>query len=202
MERRPELTIIAGPNGAGKSRLCPLYVSTRSFDGDKLMLYLRREHPDWPDRWVSGTVASEMEKQKAKALEYRTDFAFETNFSSDMVVNMVNEFKAAQFKISLCYFGLLSEDESVSRVKLRAQTGGHDVTDEVIRFNFTEGLAKAKQHLHLFENLTFVDGNSDYGHIVALHIAKSRIHKIEDNPPLWFKEQFEQSFNGLNPKDL
>ena len=152
MERRPELTIIAGPNGAGKSRLCPLYVSTRSFDGDKLMLNLRREHPE--------------------------------------------------FKISLCYFGLLSEDESVSRVKLRAQTGGHDVTDEVIRFNFTEGLAKAKQHLHLFENLTFVDGNSDYGHIVALHIAKSRIHKIEDNPPLWFKEQFEQSFNDLNPKDL
>ena len=46
MERRPELTIIAGPNGAGKSRLCPLYVSTRSFDGDKLMLNLRREHPD------------------------------------------------------------------------------------------------------------------------------------------------------------
>lgn len=202
MERRPELTIIAGPNGAGKSRLCPLYVSTHSFDGDKLMLNLRRQHPDWPDRWVSGTVASELEKQKAKALENRTDFAFETNFSSDMVVNMVNEFKAEQFKISLCYFGLLSEDESVSRVKLRAQTGGHDVTDEVIRFNFTEGLAKAKQHLHLFENLTFVDGNSDYGHIVALHIAKSRIHKIEDNPPLWFKEQFEQSFNDLNPKDL
>jgi predicted ABC-type ATPase len=102
MERRPELSIIAGPNGAGKSRLCPLYVSTRSFDGDKLMLNLRREHPDWPDRWVSGTVASELEKQKAKALENRTDFAFETNFSSDMVVNMVNEFKAAQFKNSLC----------------------------------------------------------------------------------------------------
>lgn len=61
-----------------------------------------------------------------------------------------------------------------------------------------ERLAKAKQHLHLFENLTFVDGNSDYGHIVALHIAKSRIHKIEDNPPLWFKEQFEQSFNDLD----
>ena len=56
MERRPELTIIAGPNGAGKSRLCPFYVSVKSFDGDKLMLDLRREHPDWPDRWVSGTV--------------------------------------------------------------------------------------------------------------------------------------------------
>ena len=170
MERRPELTIIAGPNGAGKSRLCPLYVSVPSFDGDKLMLNLRKEHPDWPDRWVSGTVASELEKQKAKALAERKDFAFETNFSSDMVVGMVNDFKAAGFKITLCYFGLISEDDSVMRVTLRAQTGGHDVTDDVIRFNFSEGLAKVKQYLRLFENLIFVDGNYDYCHIVALNI--------------------------------
>jgi predicted ABC-type ATPase len=106
MERRPELTIIAGPNGAGKSRLCPFYVSAKSFDGDKLMLDLRREHPDWPDRWVSGTVASQLEKQKAEALEQHKDFAFETNFSSDMVMHMIEEFRAAGFKISLCYFGL------------------------------------------------------------------------------------------------
>lgn len=88
MERRPELTIIAGPNGAGKSRLCPFYVSAKSFDGDKQMLDIRREHPDWPDRWVSGTVASQLEKQKAEALEQHKDFAFETNFSSDMVLHM------------------------------------------------------------------------------------------------------------------
>jgi len=119
------------------------------------MLNLRKDHPDWPDRWVSGTVASELEKQKTKALAERKDFAFETNFSSDMVVGMVNEFKTAGFKITLCYFGLTSEDDSVMRVTLRAQTGGHDVADDVIRFNFSEGLVKVKQHLNLFENLTF-----------------------------------------------
>ena len=117
MERRPELTIIAGPNGAGKSRLCPLYVSTQSFDGDKLMLNLHKEHPDWPERWLSGSVASELEKQKSKAL-------------------------------------------------------------------------------------IFVDGNSDYGHIVALHITKSHIHRVEDNPPLWFKEQFELLFDNLSTSSL
>ena len=51
---------------------------------------------------------------------------------------------------------------------------------------------------HLFKNLTFVDGNSDYGHIVALHITKSHIHKVEDNPPLQFKEQFELFFDNLS----
>ena len=110
---------------------------------------------------------------------------------------MVHDFRSAGFKTTLCYFGLYSETDSVSRVMLRAQTGGHDVADEVIRFNFNEGLRNARQNLHLFDNITFVDGTSDYGHIVALHIDKGGIHEVEDNPPLWFKEQFEEAFSGL-----
>lgn len=197
MERRPELTIIAGSNGAGKSRLCPFYVSTTSFDGDKLMLSLRREHPDWPERWISGTVASMLEKQKNEAIELHKDFAFETNFSSDMPLRMIDEFRNAGFKISLCYFGLYSEDESVSRVIHRVLTGGHEVADDVIHFNFHEGLKNTRQNLNLFDNLTFVDGNSSYGRIVAIHIQKNNTHKIVDNPPLWFKEQFEELFDKL-----
>jgi len=201
MERRPEFTVIAGPNGAGKSRLCPFYVSVKSFDGDKLALNLRKEHPDWPEHWIGGTVASELEKQKAHALEHLEDFAFETNFSNEMVINMIHEFKEAGYKISLCYFGLYSEDESVSRVILRSQTGGHDVSDEVIRFNFNEGLKNAKKHLDLFENLTFIGGNSDFGKIVALHIEKNGKHEVINNPPLWFKEHFEKPFGELLSHD-
>ena len=197
MEKRPEFTVVAGPNGAGKSRLCPFYVSTKSFDGDKLALNLRKEHPDWPEHWISGTVASELEKQRNLALEQKKDFAFETNFSNEMVVNMIEEFKNSGYKVSLCYFGLYSEDESVSRVILRSQTGGHDVSDEVIRFNFTEGLKNTKEHLNLFENITFVDGNSDFGKIVALHIGKNGKHEVTNNPPLWFKEHFLKPFEAL-----
>lgn len=197
MEKRPVFTVIAGPNGAGKSRLCPFYVSIKSFDGDKLALNLRKEHPDWPEHWISGTVASELEKQKNQALEQKKDFAFETNFSNEMVVNMIEEFKNAGYKVSLCYFGLYSEGESVSRVILRSQTGGHDVSDEVIRFNFTEGLKNAKKHLDLFENITFVDGNSDFGRIVALHIGKNGKHEVTNDPPLWFKEHFLKPFEAL-----
>ena len=140
MGRRPEFVVVAGPNGAGKSRLCPFYIRSTSFDGDKLAMQLRKEHPDWPEHWISGTLASELEKQKNEALMQKKDFAFETNFSSAMVLNMIQEFREANFKISLYYFGLYSEEESVSRVIHRTQTGGHNVTDEVIRFNFIEGL--------------------------------------------------------------
>lgn len=197
MERRPEFIVVAGPNGAGKSRLCPFYIRSTSFDGDKLALQLRKKHPDWPDHWISGTVVSELEKQKNEALTQKKDFAFETNFSNAMVLNMIHEFQEANFKVSLYYFGLYSEDESVSRVIHRVQTGGHNVTDEIIRFNFNEGLKNAKQHLHLFENLTFIDGSSDFGKIVALHTAKNHVHEVSENPPLWFREQFEEAFDKL-----
>lgn len=71
MERRPEFTVIAGANGAGKSRLSPFYVHCKSFDGDLLALKLRKEHPDWIKRWISGTVASELQKQKTEAIAQR-----------------------------------------------------------------------------------------------------------------------------------
>lgn len=114
-----------------------------------------------------------------------------------MVVRMIEEFRTSGFKISLVYFGLYSEEESVSRVIHRVQTGGHDVADEVIRYNFHEGMKNARLHLNLFDSITFVDGNSEYGQIIALHICKNQTHKVVDNPPLWFREQFEECFNTL-----
>lgn len=58
------LSIIAGPNGAGKSRLSPCYIHCKSFDGDLFALNLRKEHPEWEERWIGGTVAGELQKQK------------------------------------------------------------------------------------------------------------------------------------------
>ena len=197
MEHKPEFTVIAGPNGAGKSRLGPFFVKVKSFDGDKLALNLRREHPDWPEHWIGGSVATALEKQTNSALERREDFAFETNFSTEMVINMIQRFKDAGYEITLCYLGLYSEEESVSRVMLRSKTGGHDVSDEVIRFNFNEGSKKAKECLHLFDNITFVDGTSDFGKVVALYSKKNSKHEVMDNPPRWFKEQFEKAFGEL-----
>ena len=49
MQRRPEFIIIAGPNGAGKSRLGPFYSKAKAFDGDKLAMSLRQQHPDWKE---------------------------------------------------------------------------------------------------------------------------------------------------------
>ena len=197
MRPRPEFTVIAGPNGAGKSRLCPYYIHCKSFDGDLLAMNLRKEHPEWEERWIGGTVASTLQKQKDEAIASQKDFAFETNFSNDLILNMIDEFKNAGYKITLFYFGLPSLDDSTYRVMQRKLMGGHDVTDEVIEYNFHEGIKRMQQNLHLFDNITFVDGNSNFGEIVAIYIKKSAKHEITNHSYSWFNEFFEEAFNNL-----
>ena len=197
MEVRPEFTVIAGPNGAGKSRLCPYYIHGKSFDGDLLAMSLRKEHPEWEERGIGGTVASTLQKLKDEAIALHKDFAFETNFSNDLILNMIHEFKEAGYKITLFYFGLPSLDDSTYRVMQRKMFGGHDVADEIIEYNFHEGIKRMQQNLHLFDNITFVDGNSNFGEIVAIYIKKSAKHEITNHSYGWFKEYFEEAFNKL-----
>lgn len=199
MEVRPEFTVIAGPNGAGKSRLCPYYIHNKSFDGDLLALNLRKEHPEWEERWIGGTVAGELQKQKDDAITQYKDFAFETNFSNDLIINMINEFKEKGYKVSLFYFGLGSLSESTSRVMQRKMFGGHDVADEIIEYNFNEGIKRMQQNLHLFDNITFVDGNSNFGEIVAIYIKKSAKHEVTNHSFDWFNQFFAEAFNKLKP---
>ena len=200
MKPRPEFTVIAGPNGAGKSRLCPYYIHGKSFDGDLLAMSLRKEHPEWEERWIGGTVAGTLQKQKDEAIALHKDFAFETNFSNDLILNMIQEFKDAGYKISLFYFGLPSLDDSTYRVMQRKLMGGHDVADEIIEYNFHEGIKRMQQNLHLFDNITFVDGNSNFGEIVAIYIKKSAKHEITNHSYGWFKEYFEEAFNKLKTR--
>ena len=197
MKPRPEFTVIAGPNGAGKSRLCPYYIHCKSFDGDLLAMNLRKEHPEWEERWIGGTVASTLQKQKDEAIASLKDFAFETNFSNDLILNMIHEFKEAGYKISLFYFGLGSIIESCMRVDQRKFYGGHDVEKSIIEYNFHEGIKRMQQNLHLFDNITFVDGNSNFGEIVALYIKKSAKHEITNHSYSWFNKFFEEAFNNL-----
>jgi predicted ABC-type ATPase len=197
MRARPEFTVIAGPNGAGKSRLCPYYIHCKSFDGDLLAMNLRKEYPEWEERWIGGTVASTLQKQKDEAITSLKDFAFETNFSNDLILNMIHEFKEAGYKITLFYFGLGSIAESCMRVDQRKFYGGHDVEKSIIEYNFYEGIKRMQQNLHLFDNITFIDGNSNFGEIVALYIKKSKKHEITNHSYRWFNEYFEEAFNKL-----
>lgn len=136
-------------------------------------------------------------KEKEEAISQNKNFAFETNFSTDLPVNLVQDFKDAGYKISLIFFGLSSKEDSLSRVIQRYTMGGHNVNQDVIEYNFTEGIKRVRASLPLFENILFIDGTSDFGDIVAIHIEKSGKHQITDHPAEWFDKYFKEAFDAL-----
>ena len=158
---------------------------------------LRKEHPDWKDSWVEGVVISTLMKEKDEAILLNRDYAFETNFSSDLPIKLINDFKKAGYKICLIYFGLSYISDSSTRVEQRQVMGGHNVSQEVIEYNFTEGIKRVRASLALFENILFVDGTSDFGDIIAIHIPKSGKHMITDHPQIWFEKFFKEAFDKL-----
>jgi len=54
-----------------------------------------------------------------------------------------------------------------------------------------------QQNLHLFDNITFVDGNSNFGEIVAIYIKKSAKHEVTNHTYGWFNEFFSEVFENL-----
>lgn len=197
MERRPEFTIIAGPNGASKSRLGAFYSNVKAFDGDLLAMSLRRLHPEWIDRWIDGTVVSTLMSEAQAAIDQHRSFAFESNFASQLPIYMMQKFKDAGYKICLVYFGLASKEESLARVMQRHNMGGHNVSQEVIAHNFDEGIKQVRSQLAAFENIMFIDGTSDFGDIIAMHISRSGKHIITDHPAAWFHHFFKDAFDAL-----
>lgn len=158
---------------------------------------LRQEHPDWQNSWIYRTVISTLMKEKEESILFNKDFAFETNFSSDLPITLITDFKKTNYKICLVYFGLTYILDSSTRVKQRQIMGGHNVSQEVIEYNFTEGIKRIQVSLSLFENILFIDGTSDFGDIVAIHIAKSGKHQITDHPTIWFDKYFKDVFDKL-----
>lgn len=197
MSARPEFTIVAGPNGAGKSRLGPFYSKVKAFDGDKLALELRRQHPEWKDSWIDGSVISELMRQKDTAINEHKDFAFETNFSSQLPLNLAKEFAEAGYKLCFIYFGLSSVEDAMARVAQRYATGGHTISNDAVKQNYEEGVRQTQKYLGLFENVLFIDGSTDFGDIIAIHIGKSGRHVITDQPCEWFDRYFKEAFDGL-----
>lgn len=75
--------------------------------------------------------------------------------------------------------------------------GEHDVPDEIIEYNFHEGIQRVQCHLHLFDNITFIDGNSNYGEIVAIYIKRISKHEVTTCNCTWFNKYFSRAFDNL-----
>ncbi|MFI5163320.1 MAG: zeta toxin family protein [Sphingobacteriales bacterium] len=91
---------------------------------------------------------------KDNQLKGLTDCGFETNFRTRQVMDTVIQFQEKGYHVHLHFFGLDSVEASMQRVQLRVAGGGHDVSPENIKANYTQGMKNFARYNQAFDSLT------------------------------------------------
>jgi predicted ABC-type ATPase len=199
MTREPRFFIIAGPNGAGKSTLGRSLVpdDVQIFNGDLVFELLCKQYPHIDPERLQGGVPVALEKARDTAISESKDFAFETNFSSDLTMDLANKFKENGYAINLIYVGLDNTILAESRVKTRVNLGGHDIPTETINFNFAEGIKRVQNNLAFFDSSSFFSTVPKLG-IVAYHDKSTHDLKLFDKSVTWFDRHFKSIIETIN----
>jgi predicted ABC-type ATPase len=196
MTKGRQFFVIAGPNGAGKTAFGKLFVPSELviFNGDLVFADLVKQYPNVHPERLKGGVPVALEKARDKALVEQKDFAFETNFSTDLTLELIEYLQKKEYKINLIYFGLDTIDFAESRVKTRISLGGHDVPSETIKSNYIEGIKRVKENIGIFDSATFVDNNLSPT-VVAQYQKNPSQYVLLENEVVWFNLYF-RSFVG------
>lgn len=200
MAKEPRFFIIAGPNGAGKSTLCSALVpkDVQIFNGDLVFEQLCKQYPHIDPERLKGGVPMALEKARDIAISEESDFAFETNFSSDLTMDLAKQFKEKGYTINLIYVGLDNTIIAESRVKTRVKLGGHDIPSETINFNFDEGIKRVQNNLAFFDTSMFFNTVPTLG-MVASCDQRTQGFKLFDKSITWFNRHFKATLESLNP---
>ena len=140
-ETNPNIIVIAGPNGAGKSTTAPVllketFATTEFVNADVIAQGLSGFAPE-NAALEAGRVMLQRLKQLAND---RKSFAFETTLASRSFAPWIRTEKDKGYRFILIFLYLNSADVAVRRVKERVRSGGHNVSEEVIRRRYAAGL--------------------------------------------------------------
>ena len=134
----PALVIVAGPNGSGKSSAygnAKLDWEERTiWINNPDLLTLRLQKAENLDKLSANLEAvNRIERWLYASIDVHQTIGVETVLSTGKYRKLVEHAKARGFESWLIYVVLDSEERNIERVKIRANSGGHDVPVEKIR---------------------------------------------------------------------
>lgn len=137
----PKIYIFAGPNGAGKTTLAQEYLPNEGnviqfINADMIAKGISPFAPE-----TAGIASGRaMLKRIDELVAQRLDFALETTLAGTWLVNRITEWQSRGYSVHLCYVHLTSADLAVARVKNRVESGGHNISEPIIRRRFVRSL--------------------------------------------------------------
>lgn len=156
----PILAIFCGPNGSGKTTLTKEIVR----QGVQLGRYI---NPDDIAAKISGSDEFRSKEAQRRADEERErcliegcNFAFETVFSHPAKLHFMDRASAAGYQIHVFFVSLPSPKMNVERVRLRAESGGHDVPTERIIARWARTMAMLPEIAQRADRLMVFDNGT------------------------------------------
>ena len=163
---RPTIIALAGSNGAGKSTFYETQLASLGWpfiNADQLAKELN----------LDPYTAAELAKQKrAKLVEQKASFIFETVFSDPVgeKVRFLQDASNSGYHVILSFVAIRDPETSIQRVGMRRSQGGHDVPIEKLRSRHARTLANLKLAIRYLPQVRIFD-NSDlskpYEHVAT-----------------------------------
>lgn len=186
----PQLFIIAGPPGVGKSTggedFAPPKISILNHDA--LFLYYKAKGEyNYDD--LSNLKANDFIQQK---LSNNEDFGVEINLGYENHYELLRyvKNKFPQYDITICLFFTDEIQLCLDRAIIREKSGGHSVSEKVIREMYANTIELLQRNTNLVNNLMLVDINYDSIDLAfELNPKENRIF-ISSNLPTWVLANF------------
>lgn len=187
------LLVMGGPNGSGKSTVTSKFPPIGYYiNADAI----QRELNCTP--LIAAQIA---EKTREHMLSEHNDFTFESVLSTERNYNLMKRSRDEGYRV-ICVYVLTADVEiNISRVKFRADNGGHDVTEDKIRARYERAMKLFPILFDVCDELYVYDNSPDRTKGEPSMILKFQYGKTEMYPnAIWSLKMIEDLCEGTYRK--
>lgn len=177
------LYIVAGCNGAGKTTasftILPEILDCREFvNADEIAKGLS---PFQPEK-VSFEAGRIMLNRINELMESNETFAFETTLATKSYRPKLFQAQVKGYTVTLLFFWLQNPELAIERVKTRVAEGGHNISEEVIRRRYSNGIKNLFEiYLPIVDEAMIFDNSGLKTELIAQKVLQSEVDIINSS---------------------
>ncbi len=184
---QPRMIVVAGPPGSGKSSVFPVAgFGIKYFNSDDRAAELNGGSYRSIPTNIREIVNREFEAFVQGCIARLESFAIETTLRSEITFHQVRLAKAVGFVTDMRYLALRDFSIHLTRVKARADAGGHSASETILRKIYQASLTNLSRAVVEMDDLWVYDNSLVGGPpILLLQSEQGAIRFLIDTPPSW-----------------
>lgn len=188
---RPTLFLIAGPNGAGKTTFYETVLKQRVQAPFINADIIQRDELKNASLDAAYEAAAIAEQRRRDLIAAQHSFITETVFSHPSKLALLQDARAAGFRLVVFHLHLNSPDLSVARVQARVDEGGHPVPEQKIRERYERNQVLIKTAVLLADRAAIYDASAlNQSPRLLAQAALGHLDIVAPKLPAWFERLY------------